>query len=505
MNKDGLFSDSIAERNLNEPEERKRAIYRIFESGDTRFDGRVFVGVTSTGIYCRTVCKAKMPKYENCRFFHTPAEAEAAGFRPCMTCRPEVAPGMSLVDANSNLAKRAAIMLRDSCTDSMGIEKVASKLGYTGRHLRRAFLSEYGTTPSQYVTSCRLLLAKSLLTDSNLPVSHVAKASGFGSVRRFNDAFKKHYHLTPSDLRKKRGESASAKESIVVRLGYRPPYRFDELLAFFRDRALAGVEVVDQVSYARTVRLSKSDGSVFEGWIRVQNESTKHRLALEISESLVPVIPDVIGRVRRMFDTDSDPETISRDIASLKSVAANVEIDGVRLPGCFDPFETACRAVLGQQVSVKAANKIASRISQTFGAHVETGIEGLDSAWPSPSEVVGLASIEDAFGKLGVVRTRSRVIREVAQMLLEGELNLGVGTIADEQISRLLQVKGIGPWTANYIAMRTLSYPDAFLETDAGIAHALPDMTPQARLAAAEPCRPWRSYAVITLWNSLSE
>lgn len=190
---------------LNTSEKRRRALYKVFESGDTRFDGQVFVGVSSTGIYCRTVCKAKMPKYENCTFFRTAAEAEAAGFRPCMTCRPELAPGLSLVDARSNLARRAARMLQARCASSMSIESVAAKLGYTGRHLRRAFEAEYGVTPAQYLRTCRLLLAKSLLTDTDLPVSRVAKSSGFGSVRRFNDAFKEHYRLTPSDLRKKHG------------------------------------------------------------------------------------------------------------------------------------------------------------------------------------------------------------------------------------------------------------------------------------------------------------
>ena len=422
-----------------------------------------------------------------------------------MTCRPEIAPGISLVDANANLAKRAAILLRDSCTESMGIEKIAAKLGYTGRHLRRAFVLEYGTTPSQYVTSCRLLLAKSLLTDSGLPISRVAEASGFGSVRRFNDAFKKHYRLTPSDLRKRRSEDALPKGGILVRLGYRPPYDFDDLLAFFRDRALEGIEVVDESSYARTVRLPKADRSVAEGWLRVRNEPSRNRLALEMSDSLAPVLPSVIGRVRRMFDTDSNPTAIAEGLASLKDAAPNVEVDGVRLPGCFDPFETACRAVLGQQVSVKAANKMAARIARAFGMSVEAGIAGLDRAWPSPANVAALASIEDAFGELGVIRTRSRVICEIARMLVEGELDLGPTANATKQMEELLRIKGVGPWTANYIILRTLSYPDAFLETDAGIAHALPNMTPQERLDAVERCRPWRSYAVVALWNSLSE
>lgn len=319
-----------------------------------------------------------------------------------------------------------------------------------------------------------------------------------------NDAFNKYYRLMPSDVRKQQDGRALPGGGIVVRLGYRPPYRFDDLLAFLRDRALEGTEVVDDASYARAVRLPGADGSVAEGWLRVRNEPSRNRLALEISDGLMPVLPDVIGRVRRMFDTDSDPAAVAEGLAPLQKVAANVEVDGVRLPGCFDPFEMACRAVLGQQVSVRAANKMAARIVQAFGTPIETGIEGITRAWPSPSEVADLASIEDALGGLGVIRTRSRVIREIAQKLVDGTLDLGATAIASDQMGKLLHIKGIGPWTANYIIMRTLSYPDAFLETDAGIAHALPTMTPRERLVAVEGCRPWRSYAVVALWNSLS-
>lgn len=292
--------------------------------------------------------------------------------------------------------------------------------------------------------------------------------------------------------------------SIAVQLDYRAPFRFDDLLAFYRDRALEGVELVDDASYARTVRLSRADGSVAEGWLCVRNEPSRSSLALEMSDGLEPVLQDVIGRVRRMFDTDGDPDAIAEGLAPLKDAAPSAVVDGVRLPGCFDPFETACRAVLGQQVSVKAANKMAARVVRAHGALVQTGIEGLERAWPSPQEVLNLASIEDALGVLGVIRTRSRVIRDIARMLDEGSLDLGAEAIAVEQMEKLLGIKGVGPWTANYIIMRTLSHSDAFLETDAGIRHALPTMTPQERLAAVEQCRPWRSYAVVALWNSLS-
>lgn len=502
---DSNLLSAAAGEDLNASEKRRRTLYKAFESGDTRFDGQVFVGVSSTGIYCRTVCKAKMPKYENCLFFRTAAEAEAAGFRPCMTCRPELAPGLSLVDAGSNLARRAAQMLQARCASSTSVESIAAKLGYTDRHLRRAFEAEYGVTPAQYFRTCRLLLAKSLLTDTDLPVSRVAKASGFGSVRRFNDAFKEHYRLTPSDLRKRQGKTGIRAGTIALHLSYRPPYRFSELLAFFRDRALAHVELVDDTSYTRTVRLEDRDGNITCGWVRVEDDPANNQLVVTMSDELVPVVSEVIARVRRMFDVDSDPVAISRALSPLEKAVPDVRIDGIRVPGCFDTFEIACRAVIGQQVSVKAANKLAGRIAERYGEKVETGIEGLDRAWPSAAAACSLANVEDAFGELGLIKTRSRAIDAIAALIDEGALDLDTGAVAEVQMEALLQVRGIGPWSANYIAMRTLSYPDAFLETDAGVAHALPELTPKERLALVEDCRPWRSYAVLALWDSLSE
>lgn len=499
-----ILSNTPTREDLNASEERRRALYKAFESGDTRFDGQVFVGVSSTGIYCRTVCKAKMPKYENCTFFRTAAEAEAAGFRPCMTCRPELAPGLSLVDARSNLARRAAHMLQARCSSSVSIESIAAKLGYTGRHLRRAFEAEYGVTPVQYLRTCRLLLAKSLLTDTSLPVSLVAKASGFGSVRRFNDAFKEHYRLTPSDVRKKRGKAGIHAGTITVRVSYRPPYGFSELLAFFRGRALGHVEWVDDVSYTRAVRLEVADGNAASGWVRVEDDPSRNQLIVTISDELTAVVPEIIARVRRMFDTDSDPVAVAEALAPLQGSVSGLHAEGVRVPGCFDPFEIACRAVIGQQISVKAANDLAARIVERYGEKLETGISELDRAWPSAAAVCSLPSIEDAFGKLGLIKTRSRAIAQIAALMCDGALDLDASAVAEDQMEALLQIRGIGPWSANYIAMRALGHPDAFLETDAGVAHALPDLTPKERLALVEDCRPWRSYAVLALWDSLS-
>ena len=296
----------------------------------------------------------------------------------------------------------------------------------------------------------------------------------------------------------------SSVSCLVSHLSYRPPYRFSELLAFFRDRALAHVELVDDTSYMRTVRLEDRDGNIACGWVRVEDDPANNQLVVTMSDELVPVVSEVIARVRRMFDVDSDPVAISQALSPLEKAVPGVRIDGIRVPGCFDTFEIACRAVIGQQVSVKAANKLVGRIAERYGEKVETGIEGLDRAWSSAAAVRSLANVEDAFGELGLIKTRSRAIDAIAALIDEGALDLDTGAVAEVQMEALLQVRGIGPWSANYIAMRTLSYPDAFLETDAGVAHALPELTPKERLALVEDCRPWRSYAVLALWDSLS-
>lgn len=501
---DGGSAAGVLADDLNDSEEHRRTVYALFKASDARFDGRVFVGVSSTGVYCRPVCRARMPKFENCTFYHSAAEAEAAGFRPCLLCRPELAPGMSSVDARASLARRAAELLRERCSGGESVEQLAGKLGYTDRHLRRVFEGEFGVTPVQYLQTCRLLLAKSLLTDTCLPIGDVAMAAGFGSVRRFNHLFKERYRLTPTQLRKKK--PAGSGRGIVLHLAYRPPYGFDKLLAFFRARQLDGVEVVDGNSYTRAVRFENAaaDGGDIVGWVRVADEPEKGRLSVRMSETLLPVVSQVAARVRRQFDTDCDPAAVHEGICSLGELVPGAAVMGTRVPGAFDPFEIAVRAVLGQQISVRAANKLAARIAAAYGTPVSMGVEGLRFFFPTARGFLALDPIEDALGALGVIKTRSRTIREVARLVVEGELDLGPGADVARQMETLLSVRGIGPWSANYIAMRALGYTDAFLEKDAGVKHALPDLTPDERLAVAERWRPWRSYANLCLWNSLS-
>ena len=497
----------LESKSLNDPPERERAIYGAFEARDARFDGKVYAAISSTGVYCRPVCPYHA-KIENVTFYATPVEAEVAGYRPCLVCRPETAPGMSAADAHASLARRAASVIREECTVGDGLERLAARLGYTGRHVRRVFLEEYGVTPMQYLTTCRCSLARAMLADTDLPIAQVAAASGFKSTRRFNDAFKARYGLTPGGQRrlaKSRGGSPGEGRAIQLRLGYRPPFRFGELLAFFRGRALIGVEAVDEESYMRTASIALPDGREVCGWVRVEDDPAHNALVLSMSESLLPATSIVVARVRRMFDLDCDPEVVHEALGPLDGAFPGANALGTRLPGCFDPFETCCRAVIGQQVSVAAANKMAARVAEAFGTPVETGTEGLERAWPSPGGILALGDVAGALGLLGVIRSRANAIAEIARMATSCELRFDALADATEQMDALLSVKGIGPWTANYIAMRAYSHPDAFLEKDAGVAHALPDMTPKERLAAVEPCRPWRSYAVIGLWNSLGE
>lgn len=501
-------------------------LYAAFAANDARFDGRFFVGISSTGIYCRPVCRARRAKAANCSFFASAAEAEQAGYRPCLLCRPELAPGESVVEASGNLARRAARLLRENCGKIEGLEEVARRLGCSDRHLRRVFAEEFHVAPVQYLQTCRLLLAKGLLTDTDLPVVDVAMAAGFGSLRRFNTVFQDRYRLSPTALRKRLPERA-AGSGITVRLGYRPPYRWEEMLDFLSVRAIAGVEVVRDGEYLRTVRIArdKSAGagavrgvlgsatapsfgvpsSVATGWVKVGHLPSHNALQVTISESLLPVLPQVLGRIRQLFDLACDPDAVYETLEQMNDLRPGLAVLGTRVPGCFDVFEMAVRAVLGQQVTVKAAGRLAGRIVREFGTPVDTEIEGLTHLFPSAGDIAVMAeSIQDSFGVLGVTSARSRTIGELARLLVEGAINFDVPARPEDEIAQLEEIRGIGPWTAQYIAMRAMEWPDSFLETDAGVKKALPGYNSKELVELAEAWHPWRSYATVNLWNSLS-
>lgn len=484
--------------------ENDSGLYHAFQAKDARFDGRFFVGISSTGIYCRPVCRAKRPKAENCTFYSTAAAAEQAGYRPCLLCRPELAPGTSVTDATAALVHKAARLLEQSCGSGQSLEELAGRLGCTGRHLRRVFTEEYHVSPVQYLQTCRLLLAKNLLTDTDLSVLDVAMAAGFGSLRRFNDLFQKHYRLSPTALRKQRAGEKQKTGDVTLALGYRPPYRWEQMLHFLAGRAIAGVEAVRGDEYLRTVRLTDAKGKGVSGWIKVGNNPKQNVLAVTVSETLLPVLPQVLARVRRLFDLHCDPHAVYETLRAMNEIRPGLCILGTRLPGCFDSFELSVRAVLGQQITVKAAGTLAARVAQAYGRPIETGIEGLTHVFPSPGDILALGGeIENHLGALGVTSARSKTIYALAQALAQGDVSLDLCAQPEEEIKKLMAIRGIGGWTAQYIAMRAMGWPDAFLETDAGVKKALGLYTPKELLQLAEAWRPWRSYATINLWNTL--
>ncbi len=479
--------------------------YAAFKAKDARFDGHFFVGVASTGIYCRPICRAKLPLFKNCRFFASAAGAEQAGFRPCLQCRPELAPGQAPVDVASSLAVRAASLMQAECSQMQGVSELAARLGCSDRHLRRVFAQAFQVTPVQYLQTCRLLLAKRLLTETRLAVVDVAMAAGFGSLRRFNTLFQQRYRLAPTALRRQTQVVAPEAEAIVLTLAYRPPYAWDALLAFLAARAIPSVERVSDGAYERTVRIRRGE-HVWVGWMQVSHWPQRGALRVRLSMGLLPVLGAVLARVRHLFDLDADPQRIHQGLGSMSAIHADWPILGLRLPGCFDAFEMAVRAVLGQQVSVKAARTLAQRMVQAWGAAVDTGLSGLSHAFPVPETLLALpGDLADHLGPLGITAARARSIQALAQGMVAGSWLSERSRPPEEEMAVLMQVPGIGEWTANCLAMRVMAWPDAFLPTDVGVKKALAPRSPKDIAALAQAWRPWRSYATINLWQSLSD
>jgi AraC family transcriptional regulator of adaptative response / DNA-3-methyladenine glycosylase II len=471
------------------------AAYAALQAHDARFDGRLYVGVTSTGIYCRPVCRVRLPRRENCRFFATAAQAEAAAFRPCMKCRPELAPRALLwttMDASRTLAQQAAVWL-DACDDAeASVEDLARHLGITSRHLRRIFLAEHGVSPLQYLQTRRLLLAKALLTDSTLPVQDVAFAAGFASLRRFNAAFVEHYRLQPTALRKAGRESAAPAAS-RLRLSYRAPYDADGVLAFLAPRAVAGVEVVAERSVTRSLAIAHA-GQRHTGWLRVDFDRAGE-VGVALSPSLWPAVGSLMPLLRRWLDLDADPEAIA-------TALGEGAVPGQRLPGCVDRFELAVRAVLGQQVTVAAARTLAGRFVACFGERLADAPLGCTHLFPSPDRIA--AATRDDIASLGIIGRRADSLIALARAWPTLAFARREGT-PEAAADELTQIPGIGPWTAGYMLMRGWSWPDVFPPGDVVLRKALsgngPLLSPKAYLDAAERYRPYRSYAVLHLWR----
>ena len=481
--------------------------YLALKAKDARFDGRFFTGVTSTGIYCRPVCSVRTPLRKNCRFFVHAAQAESAGFRPCLRCRPEMAPhsvAWSIQDASYILAHQAARLLDepDSWTDDApSVEKLAARLGISDRHVRRIFEAQFGVTPLQYLQTRRLLTAKQLLADTGLPITQVALMSGFASVRRFNAAFAQHYHLNPTQLRRQGARPAG--DGITLRLGYRPPYDVAAMLAFIGKRSINAIEFIaldTGLPFAGRTFGIESGGETHAGWLLARFDEARCQLVLQVSDSLLGVLPLVIRRVRAMFDLDADPAAINSVLH-----ASFPGGDGLRVPGALDGYELAVRAVLGQQITVTAARTLAQRMVDRFGKPIETPWPQLTRLFPAPAVLA--AASGDALGQLGIVKQRQAAIVGIAQAVADRRLQLHGGADVNATIAQLKELPGIGDWTAQYIAMRALRWPDAFPAGDVALhkalgVQALKNPAREAELASSR-WKPWRSYAVIRAWSGL--
>lgn len=480
------------------------ACYEAMKARDARFDGCFFTGVTSTGIYCRPVCSVKAPRRENCRFFGLAAQAESAGFRPCLRCRPELAPHSvlwSIQDASYILAHQAARLLDEpeSWLDSApSVEKLALKLGISDRHLRRIFEEQLGVSPIQYLQTRRLHTAKQLLADTQLPITQIAWMSGFASVRRFNAAFAAHYKLNPTQLRRATPKTDNAP-GITVRLGYRPPYDVAAMLTFMEKRHIHTIESMAACTHKCSTKRTfgiEAAGKKYVGWLHMRFDESRSQLAVTVSDSLLDVLPLVIRRVRAAFDLDADPQAINAVLHDDFPTG-----DGLRLPGALDGFELAVRAVLGQQITAPAARTLEQRLVNHYGEPIATPWPELTRLFPSPAVLA--TACGDELRQLGIGRQRQAAIVGLANAV-KGGLQLHGGADLLTTLQALKALPGVGDWTAQYIAMRALRWPDAFPASDVALHKALgvQGLKNPVRLAEAASLawKPWRSYAVVRAW-----
>lgn len=476
--------------------------YNALISRDPRFDGVFFVGVKSTGIYCRPICPAKTPKQENCRFFESHEAAEKESFRPCLRCRPELAPGNAPVDGARRIAHLIMRRIEESLVkDGANLEVIAKQFELSSRQLRRLVHNEFGVSPIELIQTRRLLLAKQLLTETRLPIIRIAFASGFSSLRRFNDAFSTHYKMPPTRLRKEAAtneEEINSTDTLTLQLTYRAPYDWDSMLLFLGARTIKGVEQVTADSYSRTVRLG-----THTGWVKVTHAPHKRALLVELTHSLTPVLPALLGRLRNLFDLSTRPDLINTHLMKDNRLKNSlIKNPGLRVPGAFDGFEMAVRAILGQQITVKAATTIACRFAAAFGEKVETPFQELTLLSPRP-ESVAEVTIND-IAELGIISRRAKSIIALAQAFTSGDIQLDAGTNPEMAIEKLVALPGIGRWTAHYIAMRALRWPDAFPKEDIAVRNNLGGVTAKEAEEISQIWRPWRSYAVLHIWKNLT-
>ncbi|MDE1884424.1 MAG: DNA-3-methyladenine glycosylase 2 family protein [Xanthomonadaceae bacterium] len=463
---------------------------------DARFDGLFFTAVRTTGIYCRPVCPAPTAHARNVEYFPNAAAAAGAGYRPCLRCRPEAAPGTPLTCARSGLVAAALRMIDAGALDEGSVAQLAGRIGVGERHLRRLFVDDLGAGPLEIAATRRLLFAKKLLTETNLPVTRIAHAAGYASLRRFNSAFLAGYGRAPRDLR--RDESGtSASSALSLRIPFRAPYDFHALLAFFARRAIAGLERVEARGYTRRFAL---DGKA--GTLRVSKMRAADTLALDVDFADTSRLQTICARVRRLFDVDADIAAIDAQLARDPRLRAFVRRHpGQRLPGGWDGFEIAVRAVLGQQISVAAARTLAARLLDRFGEPATLPNGENFRLFPAP-EVLADADLT----QIGLPRTRAATLNTIACAVADGVVDFRPEQSLDGFVASWCELPGIGAWTAHYMAMRAMSHPDAFPAADLVLRKMLGagGTLPSARAveALAEHWRPWRAYAVMHLWRN---
>jgi AraC family transcriptional regulator, regulatory protein of adaptative response / DNA-3-methyladenine glycosylase II len=465
-------------------------------SRDPRFDGKFFTGVLSTKIYCRSICPVPTVKEKNVRYFPTAAAAGEAGFRPCLRCRPECSPGTPAWLGTSNTVSRALRLLGESGLEDGGVEGLAERLGVGSRHLRRLFIRHLGAPPSAVAKTRRLHFAKKLIDETQLPMNDVAISSGFGCVRRFNDAIRKTYKRTPTQIRRlARQKEIQPANQFLFHLRFRPPYLWKDMLAFLAARATPGVETVDIKSYRRSISLNGC-----HGYFEVSLDEGNDALSVHVQIADPHLLFAIIERIRSMFDLNADWAPIAQALSTDPKLGARICAEpGLRVPGCWNGFELAVRAILGQQITVKGATTLAGRIAKSFGQPFP-GPAGLTHIFPTP-EVLADADLSS----VGLTEKRAETIRALARAVCNGQIRFDGINDSNAFLARLVEIPGIGSWTAQYVAMRTLGEPDAFPTGDVALLRASGLRTSRELEKRAEAWRPWRSYATMYLWSVAKE
>ncbi len=473
--------------------------WTALESKDARFDGRFFTGVKTTGIYCRPVCPAPLPRRQHVEYYRCAAAAEAAGFRPCLRCRPEASPGTPAWNGHSEVISRALQLIASGTLKEGGVENLAGQLNLSTRQLRRLFMDQLGATPIAVAQTYRVQFAKQLITETGLPMSEIAFTAGFSSIRRFNSAMQKAYKMNPSELRRTKKEPTGKASVLELNLSYRPPYNWDAMMDFLSVRAIPGIDLVNKKGYRRTVSIDNVSGV-----IEVQPMPEKNFVKLRVPLHLAHGLQQIVEKIRNLFDLRAEPENISHTLSVDPLLASIIKKHpGIRVPGAWAEFEIAVRAILGQQVSVKAASTLAARLVEQHGQPIESDVPELNRLFPKPEQLA-----EADLTKIGVTSKRAETIHNLSRAVAEGEIDFSVGWSLEQTVKRWTELPGIGPWTAHYIAMRGLGEPDAFPAEDLVLQQVVGDgqrLTPGQLRERAEKWQPWRAYATIVLWRHATD